>query len=72
MNFISSYDDEKDQVTSYQKIYLEDLDRIEIGLYYTWKKWLIEQRYRIVIVVVVILISFVHGNYLRYVPITQN
>ena len=72
MNFISSYDDEKDQVTSYQKIYLEDLDRIEIGLYSTWKKWLIEQRYRIVIVVVVILVSFVHGNYLWYVPITQN
>ena len=38
MNFISSYDDEKDQVTSYQKIYLEDLDRIEIGLYSTYKK----------------------------------
>ena len=33
VNFIFSYDDEKDQVTSYQKIYLEDLDRIEIGLY---------------------------------------
>ena len=72
MNFISSYDDEKDQVTSYQKIYLEDLDRIEIGLYSTYKKWIIEQRYRIFIVVVVFLVSLVHGNSLWCVPITQN
>lgn len=28
----ASYDDEIDQVTNYQKIYLEDLDHIEIGL----------------------------------------
>ena len=31
-NFVYSYDDEIDTVTSYQKIHLEQLDKIEIGL----------------------------------------